>query len=286
MTTSQELLPAEPPAQPKAGFSFAKWWDDHKEEKNSSRRTKYRTNPEYRGKVKKQNAESRARRAQDAKAAQQAESDAKTYRTSGCSWKMFDVEVEVSPGVKQMIPAVTIGALAAATNRSVQGLRLWEAKGVIPQPNATSPRGDRLYTVALVEQIVNDLRAKGRLKPTRRQGRGTPKVEKTVRFADGTERPMVLLQVAAVALVLQRSNVAVQAMESRGVIPPTPLRATSREYRLYTVDQIASLQKRFEELGHNLRSQAAQRQFHDRVKADWEKQGIYGATIVDGEAKS
>lgn len=261
-------------------FVFKDWYEQNKEDLNKARRDRYEADPEHQKHVRELNAESRKRRRKEVQKEAIAASKARKIQGAVREWKEFDVEVPDGNGGVKTEKAFTIGALAAATRRSIQSLRAWEKAKVIPPADATSGKGDRLYTVSLIEKIVTDLEKSGRLKETMRQRRGIPRVEKMVRFADGREERTTLFLVAALAQVLERTIITIQGMEGRGVLPKTPFRASTRRYRLYTVEQIEAVKARFREMGDRLRDDAVKVRFHDAVKADWEKLGVMDAVII------
>lgn len=258
-------------------FQFSKWYEQHKTDLNKSRRDKYATDPEHRKHVRELNAASRARRKEEEEQELSAAEAARRIAEPARDWKEF--EVDLPDGSKGL--AFTVGALASATRRSIQSIRAWEAKGVIPPPDARSPKGDRLYTIALIEKIVQDLEAAGRLKDTKRQRSGPSHVEKCVRYSDGTEKLETLFLVAAVARVVRKTIVTVQNWESSGTLPETPFRASSRRYRLYTLGQIRVIDKAWRAADQMLRTAEAKAEFHRAVLAGWAELNIPGAVLVE-----
>lgn len=285
MTEDNTAPPGAPEAAPKAPFSFTVWWEANKADYNAKRRARYRDNPEYKKRVRQINAESRKHLAEERAEERAEEESARLVEAHSPTWRTFQITVE-RDGVLVETEGFTIGALAAATRRSIQGLRLWERQGVIPPPDAKSPKGDRLYTLEAINTMVTRLDREGRLEQTGRQTRGLPRVEKTVRYSDGREELVVLFQVRAVARAMQRTIVTVQQLEARGVLPETPFRATSRKYRLYTQAQVASIVRRFKQQGGDLRLKPAQQAFHDAVLEDWRRLGLLNASLVEEEGES
>lgn len=191
-------------------------------------------------------------------------------------WKQCEVTIE---GRKEL--AFSIGALAAVTQRSIQSLRAWERAGLIPGPDARSPKGDRLYSVSLIERIYRTLEEQGRLRVTGRQHAAPHHLVKTIQYADGTtsEEPLFLL--AALAKALSRTNVTIQSWVASGVLPDTPFRVSVRRYRLYTAAMIQSAAARLEEVGEFRGDPEKRKAFHDAVAADWDKLRCTGASVVE-----
>lgn len=259
-------------------FVFREWWAANKGSFNEKRKARYQKDPEHRAHVTAVNAASRRRR-KEAQLQQEAEAD--RYRKVAIDGKYEWKQMEVQNAEGETVWGFSIGALAAATRRSIQSLRAWETAGIIPPADLRSPKGDRLYTAERIEQIEQKLRAEGRLRETNRQRRGLPHVEKLVRFPDNTVRPVVLFLVAAVAEAIKRTIVTVQQMEAREVLPPTPFRASGRRYRLYTVEQIAAVKTAYESVNSSVRDPASKAAFRKAVEEAWEKLGINGACVVE-----
>lgn len=259
-------------------FVFREWWAENKATINQNRRQQYAQDPEHRAHVTAVNAKSRQRRKKELL---KQEEEAAGYRKVAIEgypeWKQMEV-VDASGNT---VWGFSIGALAAATRRSIQSLRAWEEAGIIAKAELRSPKGDRLYTAEQIESIEADLRAKGRLRETNRQRRGIPRVEKMVRFADGSERLVVLFLVAGLATALGRTIVTVQQMEARGVLPATPFRASDRHYRLYTVEQIAAVKAAYATVNRSVRDPVSKAAFTAAVTEAWSKLGIDGAKIIE-----
>lgn len=248
-------------------FVFKDWYEKNGADLNERRVERYRNDPEYREKVRARNATARATRRQ-ANQREAVASEEARRATVGPRWKEFAVPNPNDPA--QTVAAFSIGALAAATHRSIQTLRQWEEEGVIPAADATSAKGDRLYTVGRIEQIVNKLQDENRLIETGRQHRTIPAVQRTVVFADGRTETLEMHQIATLVQASGRTLVTLQQMEGRGTLPATPFRASRRRYRLYTLAQIEAVKAAF--IAHpTLRTKEAQAAFREFILAAWER---------------
>ena len=263
-------------------FVFKDWYEKNGAELNEKRVKRYQEDPEYREKVRNRNATARASR-REAVQREAAASEEARRATPGPRWKEFTVPHPEDPS--QTVAAFSIGALSAATHRSIQTLRQWEEEGVIPASDAVSAKGDRLYTVARIEQIVNKLEGEGRLTETGRQHRTIPALPRTIVFADGHTVEIEMHQIATLVQASGRTLVTLQQMESRGTLPATPFRASQRRYRLYTLAQINAVKAAF--IAHpTLRTKDTQAAFRAFILAAWERDmpGIMQAHL-QGEAR-
>lgn len=261
-----------------AGFVFKDWYQQNKDDLNKSRRSRYKTDPEYREQVRKLNKESRARRRQLKEQEQRERKKHIRNPVPDNPWRTVDVVLsENDPAVRFF----TIGALAQRLGCSVQVVRLWEASGVIPPTQFRDSRGRRLYTADGIENIVKLVRAQGR---GRRADDGLltsriRPVEVTVRTPQGTTT-VRMFRVGAMARVLRRSVLTLDQWDRDGHLPPTPFRLSSVGYRLYTVEMIRSVKSVLDALGGVLRGDEIKKQFHEQVKRAWTEQGVYRTTVV------
>jgi len=173
-----------------------------------------------------------------------------------------------------------ISALAFVAGVSLQALRGWEERGVIPGPSFWGTTGERVYTVEHMETILGLLQAKGRIHLDRAvpRVRDVPVLARDVLFPDGTRQRLYLLRVGAMALALERNISTVSQMERSGVLPETPFKPTSKRHRLYTLDMIEAARAAIQRVG-TLHSEANQRAFHEEVRAAWAKYD--GVTVAD-----
>ena len=77
-----------------------------------------------------------------------------------------------------------------------------------------------------------------------------------------------------------RTVLTVGQMEQRGHLPETPFRASSTNYRLYTVEMIEVARKAMDARDGVIRGKKWQ-YFHDEVLAGWTDLGVMGASLVD-----
>jgi len=261
---------------------FQEWYDDNRDDLNARRREKYATDPAYRAKVQKWNRAARARRRREADKEDREARRAVKLRQSE-RWKTVEVEVD---GV--MVKMFTIGALAKAIGKGISTIRVWERSGVLPETPYRSKKGDRLYSLEMVESIQAALKKAGKLDIGVLKEKKRPSyVERDVIFK-GRRKPlrMRLYKVGTLAKAVNRTVVALTQMEKRGVLPKTPLVSSSLEYRLYTVDMIEVVQASFNKRNGVVRGQSEWEDFHDEIVEGWTKLGIMDARLTDeGKAR-
>jgi len=265
------------PRASKAQDYFQEWYDDNRDELNQRRRERYAKDPEYRQKVQQWNREARARRRKESEKEDRKAKRAVKIGTIG-AWKTVEIEVD---GVK--VRMFTIGALARATGKGISTIRVWERNGTLPETPYRSKKGDRLYTLEMVEAIQRALRQAGKLDiGVLKEKRRPTYVERAVRFK-GKKKPvrMRLYKVGTLAKAVNRTVVALTQMEKRGVLPKTPLAASSLEYRLYTLDMIEVVQKAFDKRGGVIRGQSEWEDFHDEIVDGWTRLGVMSARLDD-----
>jgi len=265
------------PRAPKAQDYFQEWYDDNREDLNERRRARYATDPEYRRKVQKWNREARERRRKESEKEDRKAKRAVKIKTAG-SWKTVEIEVD---GV--MVRMFTIGALARAIGKGISTIRVWERNGTLPETPYRSKKGDRLYTLEMVESIQSALRKAGKLDIGVLKERKRPAyVEKDVRFKGRKKLVrMRLYKIGTLARAVNRTVVALTQMEKRGVLPKTPLAASSLEYRLYTLDMIEVVQSAFDKRGGVIRGQSEWEDFHDEIVDGWTRLGIMDARLEE-----
>lgn len=255
---------------------FKKWYDEHSDGLNAQRREKYKNDPEYRKRVKEWNRRAREKRTEERAEQRRAERRAVKMKASS-SWKTIDVEVD---GVKRRM--FTIGALAKALGRGVSTVRVWERMKVLPETPYRSDKGDRLYSVEMVEEIRDQLKEQGKLDTSRMKRKPKPTfVIRDVEYEDGTVQKTQLFKVGSLAKAVGRTVVALTQMEKRGDLPRTPLLASSIKYRLYTVGMIEAVQAAFEKRGWQVRGRSEWEDFYYEIEDAWEEQGLLEARIVE-----
>lgn len=254
---------------------FQEWYEENRDDLNVRRRERYANDKAYRDKVQKWNKDARHRRRKSAEREERKAKRAVKLQTSG-QWKTVEVEVD---GVK--VRMFTIGALAKAIGKGISTIRVWERNGVLPETPHRSNKGDRLYTLEMVESIQSALKKAGKLDIGVLKEKKRPVyVEREVWFP-GEPKPkrMRLYKVGALAKAVNRTVAALTQMEKRKVLPKTPLVSSSLEYRLYSIDMIEIVQKAFDVRGGTVRGRSEWEDFHDEIVDGWTKLGVMDARL-------
>lgn len=255
---------------------FKEWYEDNAEVLNARRRQRYQKDSEYREKVQGWNRRARKKRTQERAVEKKAERKALKMATSG-SWKTEEIEVD---GV--MCRMFTIGALAKALSKGISTLRVWERFGVLPETPYRSNKGDRLYSVEMVEQFREQLREQGKLDPERLKRKSKPPyVVRRIRFSNGKKSTVQLFKIGSLAKAVNRTVVALTQMEKRGHLPRTPLLASNIQYRLYTVDMIEAVQAAFEKRGGQIRGRSEWEDFRTEIEDAWTELRLMEARLDD-----
>jgi len=259
---------------------FKKWYREHGEDLNSSRREKYQNDSSYREKTLKQNRESRERRRRENQEKKRLQASLKKTKAAK-SWKSVNMEIDDGHGNKVVQTLFTIGAVAKALDCSVQALRLWERKGVIEETPHRYSKGDRLYTLAQIEELRRHLTESGRIGRSKVRDRPFPYTERNIRLSN-RKRPKLtkLFKIGILSKMTGRTVVTLEQLEQRGALPETPFRVSGTGYRLYTPAMLEAVKQLFDKYGGELRGDDARRAFHDEVYAAWKKLGVVGAEIV------
>lgn len=263
---------------------FQEWYAENRTSLNDRRRQRYAEDPSYRAKVQQWNREARERRKQVMQKEDVATREARQIRMTG-AWKTIKIELD---GV--LVPMFTIGALARATGKGISTIRVWERNGVLPETPYRTNRGDRLYTVEMVEAVRAALQRAGKLESGAalmlREKRKPPYVVRWVRFDSGQRVRMKLYKIGTLAKAVGRTVVSLTQMEQRRVLPRTPLVASSLEYRLYTLDMIEVVQAAFNRHTGYIRGSAEQDGLYDEIWQGWTKLGITDAKVEDEDESS
>lgn len=261
---------------------FKDWYAKHGENLNQSRRDRYKTDPAYRDAVLQRNREAREKRRTSTAKERSQQRKASRLRVGSRAWKTVEAEVVDKNGDVATATLFTISALARSIGRSVQAVRLWERQGLLPEPPFRNKKGDRLYTAEMVEVIRDVMGAQGKLPDTSIRSRPAPKgIEREVRYADGTVEKLTLYRVGVLAEAIQRTVVTVQILEGKNYLPITPFRASSTQYRLYSLPMIEAVKEAFEKRGGEIRGAAAWEAFKEDVRAAWEGLKVLDATFAD-----
>jgi len=261
---------------------FRNWYEKNGDDLNERRRSRYHTDSAYRAKVMEQNRQARQKRRADRQLRTQATREARQFQPIR-AWREVLIPLEVE-GETCSIPMFTIGALAGAFGKSVQAVRLWERQGILPETPLRNTKGDRLYTLEMIETALRMLEARGRVDSAVTTRLRSPTVGKarTVRFADGSERVVALFRVGTLAQAVGRTVVTLEQLEHRGILPGTPFRAGGTPgYRLYSREMIEAVRNAFEKRGGDVRGEDEWKGFRADVEAAWQAHGVLGATLLD-----
>ena len=263
----------------KPGFDFKEWYDENGENLNKSRRDRYNTDPAYRKQVLAANRKSREkRRLRERVEREVARKERKTSRDAERSpYKVVEAEID-----NVATKLFSIGALAENLRCSVQAIRIWEEKGLLPETPLRNSKGDRLYTLEQIEMIRKIFEAQGKLDTeTLTELPEDKSFKRQVLFPGKRSREVELFRVGTLARKIGRTVVTVDQMEDVGRLPATPFRASKTSYRLYTMGMIEVVEKAMDKrLGH-IRGEKAWKEFHDEVLDGWKKLGVLGAELVD-----
>lgn len=257
---------------------FQEWYQEHGTKLNKARKKKYSDDPEYRKKVLEQNRDARKRKRDGQLDERRKEKAARKTRVSK-SWKTYDMPIEID-GKMVVTKMFTVGAVANVLKCSVQAIRMWERKGVLPETPFRYSKGDRLYTAELIDTFRQILEKQGRLNPNQVRPRPLRSVVRSVKFSTGTTEDVELFRIGELAEAAQRTVVTLEQLESRGYLPKTPFRVSVTGYRLYTENMIKSVQDAFKKRAWEIRGDEEWEQFRDEVQLSWKVQGVIGARIL------
>jgi len=266
------------------GFSFKDWYADHGDRLNKDRRKRYKTDAAYRKRVLEMNRTSRERRRKKLAEQRRAERDASKLKPRSLPFKTVEATVTADDGEEVQAKLFTIGALARTVGCSVQAIRLWEKQGVLPPAELRNSKGDRLYTAQQVEMIHELMKQQGRLnekkanKPRRRE-KPKPFI-RPVKFPGGRVEDVPLFRIGVLAQSIGRTVLTVEQMEQRGALPPTPFRAASTRYRLYTGEMIEAVAQAMDARGGSIRGKERWQSFHDEILKEWKSLGVMGASLA------
>lgn len=253
---------------------FGEWYEKNREELNKRRRERYAKDPSYRGKVLQRSKEFRDEVRQSTRAEKQAEASAVLLLPT-TKWKTTEGKVG-----RKTQTLFTIGALAAKLGCSVQALRLWERKGIIPKPDQRGAGENRLYSYDQMERIQKKLTKEGRLTGDRRKRRSTEGERWVIRLDDGTEVERTLFSVGMLALKVQKTSVTLSLLERKGYLPETTLRGPGTDgRRLYTDEQIQAVAEAYGPRS-GLRSAEVWKAFREEVHTKWKAAKCLSAVTV------
>lgn len=284
----EETSKEAPEQEPKSSDSdyFQRWYEKNGRTLNKERKKKYHSDPSYREKVLEQNRAARAKKRDEVRAARKsAGGSERTLVTK--SWKTRPMELTLESGEEVVVQGFTIGAVAAILGCSVQAIRLWERKEILPATNFRYQGRDRLYPWELIDEYQEILLRTGRLDPLKAKPRPLWMTKQIVKFSNGTTAETPLFRIGVLAKAAKKTVVTLEQWEARGLLPATPFRHISPNkvngepgYRLFTLPQIRAVVNALKSRVWEVRGEQAQKEFHDEVLAAWEVQGVVGARIV------
>jgi hypothetical protein len=251
-------------------FDFKTWYRQNAELLSAKRKLRYHTDPAYKERVLKINAVARRARKREQFQEQEVERKARVVGESPVArWKSRTIEVN---GKK--VQAFTIGALARALGRSIQAIRLYEGQGLIASTPYRSPKGDRLYTYDMVQEIQATLTAAGRTSPVGKVSRPAAKMF-DVELSTGERVQLPLFRISFLGRECRRNISTIEHMESDSLFPETPLRA--KRIRLYSVAMIRSAQAAFASLDMG---DLSRDDLCATVAAKWDALGLLHAKLI------
>lgn len=259
---------------------FQEWYDINGEALNTSRRDRYKSDPEYREKVLAQNRAARKKKRDAARQVRAAQKEAQTVAPSK-SWKTVDMEIQEN-GETKTVKMFTIGAVAAALDCSTIAIRLWASKGVIEETPHRYAKGDRLYTLEQIEAYKAKLTELGRIGPNKTVINTLPYVERRV-LLNGRKRTrkIRLFKIGVLAQMIGRAVNTVENLARKGYIPETPFRASEAGNRLYTVGMIEAVKDAFDRRHGVVRGTGEWDSMFSEIESCWETAGVIGAKIVE-----
>ena len=123
-----------------------KYYEENREELLAKKAKRYREDPDYQAQIKERSAARKKRLAQEKRA-----KGIKPKRRQPYKPRIHTVEIN---GEDREVEMFTLGRLAMMLDRKIGTLRLWESKGILPQPLYRDGRGVRLYTALQVQLIL------------------------------------------------------------------------------------------------------------------------------------
>ena len=250
-------------------WSFQLWYDLNREDLNEQRRERYKTDPKYRDKSIKRNRNARKRERQETYEERQLQLYARILHTSQ-RWREVHDAIDSVTGDPVGEPCVTVGLLSDVLGCSIQSIRLWEKKGLEQKTTLRSPKGDRVYTAALIREIRRGLHEKGiiDLEGKRILMRRKKKWQLyAVKDSNGQEQHLRLYPVEWAAEIVMVAPSGIVDLEKTGRFPKTTLR-TDRGHRLYSFEMLVALH-----------DGQAPRDIED-VRLRWQELGMAGAEII------
>ena len=146
------------------------WYKKNKEKERQKRKERYQNDPKYREAAKAKSKRSYWMGKNDGKPDSE---QAKAFILEHLPSQPLDIEVtdpeDIRYGDTVTVRGYTMGAVAKVFyDKSVHTLRLWEARGVLPEANHRTPQNHRIYTedqmrafldfryLTRIEQVMRD----------------------------------------------------------------------------------------------------------------------------------
>jgi hypothetical protein len=133
--------------KPKSSTGYNKeYYDKNKETIQAKRKNRYDTDNAYREKIQKA-----ARERKREKLAERRALGIKRKPRGPQQPSLYAIDVA---GTEVEVLMFTAGQLGLKLGRKAQTIRLWEKRGILPEPLYRKPCGDRLYTEFQIEQLT------------------------------------------------------------------------------------------------------------------------------------
>ncbi len=136
----------------------ASYYQRHKDRIVEQRRQRYKEDPDYRERLKAQARERSARlRAAGVKVKRKPKprKDPEQSRAARAE-AVHTRDMKIVVGGRELVVTMhTLGFLADRLGRSIQGLRLWEQNGILPEALYRDKSGRRLFTSFQLDRIVS-----------------------------------------------------------------------------------------------------------------------------------
>lgn len=265
-----------------AGWTFKSWYEEHGGGLNEERRNRYKSDPEYRAKVREWNRNSRERKVERRREEREKELDAIKVKLPKIAYGS-DVKINVD-GKEVGTKIYTLGVLAKALGRAKVTLYKWEKDGLLPKTPFRSPAGDRLYTPEMVLWIREVLEKSGHVseEKVRSSSGGVKATSRVVSIGEKEVKRMQLFRMGTLAKVVGRTVETLREWEKEGLLPETPLRVEEHGHRYYTSEMIEVVKKVLDEESAAL-TNGARAGVGPKISKEWKLLGVDKMKVVDVE---
>lgn len=147
-------LPADDAARNKQSQYFREWYRLNRDWVASRRKTRYRTDPDYREQCLERTRRYSAVRAAKRKAQQLARAHDPTPIVRDLTPIGREIDVVLPSGQKVKTLVYRVGEIQRRLQRSRASITNWLKHGILPKPRYMTPSGFRLYTQDEIECIV------------------------------------------------------------------------------------------------------------------------------------